>query len=68
MGATAAPQATRRLLTVAEVADRLRVSTDTVYRRISSGELPALAIGARRPLRIDEDALDAWLYGDGDAA
>ena len=47
------------LLTVAEVAERLRVSTMTVYRLIQRDELPALRIG--RSYRIDRSDLDAYL-------
>ena len=47
------------LLTVAEVADELRVSTMTVYRLIQRDELPALRIG--RSYRIDKSDLDAYL-------
>lgn len=49
----------RSLLTAAEVADRLRVSTMTVYRLIRSGELPAVRVG--RNYRVAEDALDDYL-------
>jgi len=54
----------RPLLTVPEVADRLRVSVKTVRRRIESGELPAVRIGTgiRAPVRVDGDALDALLH------
>ena len=47
------------LLTVAEVAERLRVSTMTVYRLIKRDELPALRIG--RSYRIDQSDLAAYL-------
>jgi excisionase family DNA binding protein len=40
-----------RLLTVAEVADTMRVSNMTVYRLIKSGELPALRVGKNYRLR-----------------
>ena len=49
------------LLTVAEVAERLRVSTMTVYRLIQREELPALRIG--RSYRIDQDDLQSYLSG-----
>lgn len=49
------------LLTVAEVAQKLRVSTMTVYRLIQRDELPALRIG--RSYRIDTTDLDAFLSG-----
>ena len=54
--------ATHELLTVSEVADRLRVSTMTVYRLIQREELQALRIG--RSYRIQQDALDAFLQSD----
>jgi excisionase family DNA binding protein len=55
-----------RLLTVPEVADRLRISRQSVYRAISSGRLPAVQLGGPgTPLRIDEHELKAWLYGPG---
>lgn len=44
-----------RFLTVAEVADMMRVSTMTVYRLVQSGELPAVRFG--RSYRIPESAL-----------
>lgn len=47
------------LLTVAEVAEQLRVSTMTVYRLIQREELQALRIG--RSYRIEQDALGAYL-------
>ncbi|MFN2555260.1 MAG: helix-turn-helix domain-containing protein [Nitriliruptorales bacterium] len=44
------------LLTVAEVAGLLRVSTMTVYRLIRTGELPAVRVGRNyRVRRIDLD-------------
>lgn len=51
--------ATARFLTVAEVADLLRVSNMTVYRLIKSGELPAARIG--KSYRVREDDVDAYL-------
>ncbi len=47
------------LLTVAEVADLLRVSTMTVYRLIRSGDLAAVRVG--RAYRVAEAALDDYL-------
>jgi excisionase family DNA binding protein len=46
-------------LTVAEVADLLRVSTMTVYRLIEAGDLRALRVG--KSFRINEDDLDQFL-------
>jgi excisionase family DNA binding protein len=55
-----------RLLRVPEVADRLRVSRQTIYRAVASGRLPAVQLGGPgTPLRIDEHELEAWLYGPG---
>jgi len=48
-----------RFLTVAEVADLLRVSAMTVYRLIEAGELRALRVG--KSFRINTDDLDAFL-------
>ena len=48
-----------RFLTVAEVAQLLRVSTMTVYRLIKSGELAAVRVG--KSYRIREDDVDAFL-------
>lgn len=48
-----------RYLTVAEVADVMRVSRMTVYRLVHAGELPALRVG--RSFRVPEDALAAYL-------
>jgi excisionase family DNA binding protein len=56
-----------RLLTPAEVAERLGVCIDTVYRRINTGDLPALRtsqFNKRVVLRIDELQLERWLYGN----
>lgn len=47
------------LLTVAEVARELRVSTMTVYRLVQAGELPAFRIG--KNYRIKRNDLDAYL-------
>ena len=66
MEATPATSETR-FLTVTEVAQRLNVSKPTVYRRIAAGELPAVAIGERMPLRIDPAELADWLYEESAA-
>ncbi|MEA9984743.1 MULTISPECIES: helix-turn-helix domain-containing protein [Subtercola] len=46
-----------RFLTVAEVADMMRVSKMTVYRLVHSGELPAIRFG--RSFRVPETAVAA---------
>jgi excisionase family DNA binding protein len=48
-----------RFLTVAEVADLMRVSTMTVYRLIKAGDLAAVRIG--KSYRIREDDVDRYL-------
>jgi excisionase family DNA binding protein len=48
-----------RFLTVAEVADHLRVSSMTVYRLVKAGDLPAVRVG--KSYRVREDDLDAYL-------
>ena len=48
-----------RFLTVAEVAETMRVSTMTVYRLIKAGELPATRVG--KSYRLAEDDVDAYL-------
>ena len=47
------------LLTVAEVADILRVSNMTVYRLIKGGQLSAIRVG--KNYRIRQGDLDAYL-------
>ena len=49
------------LLTAAEVAEQLRVSTMTVYRLIRRGELPAVRVG--RNYRVRARDLAAFLDG-----
>lgn len=53
------------LCTVQEAADRLTVSTDTVYRLCTSGELPALRI--RRAWRIRRTDLETYITGAASA-
>lgn len=43
---------TERLLTAAEVAEDLRVSTMTVYRLIRRGDLPAVRVGRNYRVRV----------------
>ncbi|HJA05053.1 MAG: helix-turn-helix domain-containing protein [Candidatus Microbacterium stercoravium] len=56
-----------RFLTVAEVADIMRVSKMTVYRLVHSGELPAVRFG--RSYRVPESAVAQFvqLPDDGQA-
>lgn len=48
-----------RFLTVAEVAEILRVSTMTVYRLIKANELAAVRVG--KSFRVSEDDVDRFL-------
>ena len=48
-----------RFLTVAEVAELMRVSTMTVYRLIKSGQLAAIRVG--KNYRIRESEVDRYL-------
>jgi excisionase family DNA binding protein len=50
------------LLTVHEVAERLRSGEHTIRRLIRSGELPALRVGQQ--YRIDGDELERWLFSE----
>ncbi len=48
-----------KFLTVAEVAEQMRVSKMTVYRLVHSGELAAVRVG--RSFRVTEQALRDYL-------
>lgn len=47
------------LLTIKEVAARLKISVSLAYRLVASGELPSYAIGACK--RVGEEDLGAFL-------
>ena len=49
----------RRLMTIEEVIDYLRVNARTIYRLIQSGDLPAVRVG--RQWRVRRGDLDEWL-------
>lgn len=49
------------MLTVKDVANRLRISQTTVYRMIQSGDLKAIRIGAGFRFRIEEEALQQFI-------
>ena len=53
---SAKPSALPPFLTVAEVAERMRVSKMTVYRLVHSGELPAVRFG--RSFRVQQAAVE----------
>ena len=52
-------QAAPRFMTVAEVAEIMRVSKMTVYRLIHSGEMPAIRVG--KSFRVPEAAVSQLL-------
>ena len=54
-----APLGDMRFLTVAEVAEAMRVSKMTVYRLVHAGTLPAEQVG--RSFRIPEQAVQEYL-------
>ena len=51
--------ANAHFMTVAEVAEVMRVSKMTVYRLVHSGELPAVRFG--RSYRVPETAVEEYL-------
>ncbi len=58
-----------KFLTVAEVAEMMRVSKMTVYRLVHSGELPAIRFG--RSFRVPESAVQTAIathIADGESA
>jgi excisionase family DNA binding protein len=50
-----------RFLTVAEVAEVMRVSKMTVYRLVHAGDLPAVRFG--RSYRVPESAVEQYVHG-----
>ena len=47
------------VVTVAEVAEQMRVSKMTVYRLVHNGEMPAVRVG--RSFRVPEHAVEQYL-------
>lgn len=56
------PTTPRRLISLAEAADALAVSTKTVRRYIAAGDLDAVRLG-RRTIRVRVDSLDRLIDG-----
>ena len=54
----------KRLLTIEEVAEVLKVSKATVYRLVSEGELPVIRF--RGSVRIGPDSLHRFLQDHGE--
>jgi excisionase family DNA binding protein len=55
-----------KFLTVAEVAEMMRVSKMTVYRMVHSGELPAAQIG--RSFRVPLNVVEEYIRGSFNAS
>lgn len=55
-----ARRASPRFLSIADVAERLDLSTKTIRRWIAAGELPVHRLG--RQFRVSEDALELFLH------
>ncbi|OSC22103.1 hypothetical protein B8W69_26995 [Mycobacterium vulneris] len=56
----------RPALSIRKTANKLDLSYSTVYRLIKAGKLPAYRVGQQ--LRIDPDALDAFIANGGNDA
>jgi len=50
-----------KLMTVAEVAEYLRISRASVYRLVRSRQVPVSTVG--RQLRFRRGSIDRWLQG-----
>ena len=55
----------KRLLTATDVAERLGVTEDAVYRLTRLKVLPSVRVG--RLIRFDEQTLEAWIEMGGQA-
>lgn len=53
-----------RLLTKEQVAQRLQLSTRTVYRKWQDGEMPAPVKLGKHVVRWRSDVIDAWIADD----
>lgn len=53
--------ATRRFLTLADVAEILNTSSNQVYALVRNGELPAIKIGGRGQWRVEESELEGYI-------
>ena len=60
---TATAERFPQLMTIAEAARAARVSVPTLYRRVATGEVPAIRVGESGPIRVPVDEFERWLYG-----
>jgi excisionase family DNA binding protein len=50
------------MLDAGQVAERLNISKQSVYRLVASGELPAIRLGGiGASVRLDEATLERWI-------
>jgi excisionase family DNA binding protein len=54
----------RKLVTVKELSDYLRVHPSTIYRLLKRGELPAFKLGS--DWRFNLEAIDRWRIHQGE--
>lgn len=55
----------QNLLTVKELASLLRVSSQTLYKMLEQGEIPAVKIGAQ--WRFDQEKIKSWIESHASA-
>jgi excisionase family DNA binding protein len=53
----------KHMLTVKEVAALLRVSTQTLYKMLEQGQIPAVRVGSQ--WRFDRDKVEGWIESQG---
>lgn len=53
----------KHMLTVKEVAALLRVSTQTLYKMLEQGQIPAVRVGSQ--WRFDRDKVIGWIDSQG---
>ncbi|MET0411365.1 MAG: helix-turn-helix domain-containing protein [Polyangiaceae bacterium] len=53
----------KHMLTVKEVAALLRVSTQTLYKMLEQGQIPAVRVGSQ--WRFDRDKVESWIESQG---
>lgn len=49
-----------QFLTISEVADRLKLTAQTIYKMIKVGTLPAIRVGSQ--WRVSEKKINLWLH------